>query len=391
MQIPDYFKFFNKTRIISGKKALENIPYELQSMDAVKPLVITDRRSADDGLARVLINAYGDSGLVIGAVFDGVTGYPSTKTVLDAAQLFRARGCDSIIAIGGENCASVAKALNLLASYKTDDLIQFESLPDNMHLYPFVVIPTSGSSGRETSTRSVIDGRIFESDELMPDIAVIDPRMLKKRGKTETVLPALRALAEAVEASAEDVANPMNDSFAFASIQLICENLAAAVNSGGSGKAGLGLANGIAISGIVWSNAPEGIGSALAEDLAARTGNSRDLCAAILLPYALDYKLKNTKKGVRGELLLPVAGIGRYCAAAESDRGSLGVEAIIKIVKDMGKYMPLTLKELNIPHYILESTAGAVEDSFAKQYGKGSAMMILESAYNGERVSGGKK
>jgi alcohol dehydrogenase len=391
MQIPDYFKFFNKTRIISGKKALENIPYELQSMDSVKPLVVTDKRSVDEGLAKILIDAYGDSGLVIGAVFDGVTGYTSTKAVLDAAQLFRARGCDSIIAMGGENCAFTAKALNLLVSYKTDDLLQFDSLPDNMHLRPFIVIPTSDSSGRETSTRSVIDGRIYESDELMPDIAVIDPRMLKKRGKAETILPALRAMAEAVEACTEDAANPMNDSFAFASIQLICENLAAAVNGGGSVKARLGLANGIAISGIVWSNAPEGIGSALAEELAMRTGNSRELCAAILLPHTLDYKLKNTKKSVRGELLLPVAGIDRYCAAAEAERGLLGVEEIFGMVKGMSKHIPVTLKELNIPRYILESTAEAVEDSFAKMYGKGGALMILESAYNGDGFSGGKK
>ncbi len=390
MQIPDYFKFFNKTRIVSGKKSLENIPYELQSMDAVKPLVITDKRSVDEGLVKILIDAYGDSGLVIGAVFDGVTAYTSAKTVLDAARLFRARGCDSIISIGGESCAFAAKALNLLVSHKTEDLLQFDSLPDNMHLCPFIVIPTSDSSGRETSTRSVIDGRIYESDELMPDIAVIDPRMLKKRGKAETILPALRAMAEAVEACTEDAANPMNDSFAFASIQLICENLAAAVN-GGSVKSVLGLANGIAISGIVWSNAPEGIGSALAEELAVRTGNSRELCAAVLLPHTLDYKLKNTKKSVRGELLLPVAGIDRYCAAAETERGLLGVEAVFEIVKGMNKYIPVTLKELNIPRYILESTAEAVEDSFAKQYGKGGALMILESAYNGERVSGGKK
>lgn len=391
MQIPDYFKFFNKTRIMSGKKALENIPYELQSMNAVKPLIVTDKRSVDEGLAKTLISAYGDSGLVIGAVFDGVTGYASTATVLAAAELFRARGCDSIIAIGGENCAFTAKALNLLVSYKTDDLLQFESLPDSMHLCPFIVIPTSDSSGRETSIRSVIDGRIYESDELMPDVAVIDPRMLKKRGKAEIILPALRAMAEAVEASTENAANPINDSFAFSSIQLICENIDEAVNSGGSGKARLALANGIAISGIVWSNAPEGIGSALAEELAVRTGNSRELCAAILLPHTLNYKLRNTKKGVRGELLLPVAGIDRYCAADETERGRLGAEAIAGIVKGMKKYIPLTLKELNIPYYILEGAAEAVEDGFAKQYGTGSALKILDSAYYGEGLSGGNK
>jgi len=391
MQIPDYFKFFNRTRIISGRKALENIPYELKSMDSVKPIVITEMSSVKEGLVKTLIKAYGDSDLVIGAVFDGVTVYPSTKSVLDAAQLYRARGCDSIIAIGGESSAFVAKALNLLVSHKTDDLLQFESLPDTMNLAPFIMIPSSNSTGLETSTRAVVDGRIYESDELMPDIAVIDPRMLKKRVKSETVIPALRALALSIEACSEEWGNPMNDSFAFASIQMICENLKAVSKRTGSAKVRLGLVNGIAVSGIVWSNAPEGIVTALSDELAMRTGNSRDLCSAILLPHALEYKLNKTKKGVRGEILLPVAGIDRYCAAAESERGAFGVAAVKELVISMNKYIPVTLKELNIPRYILENAAEAVEDSYVKLYGSGAAMKILEAAYNGFGVSGGKR
>lgn len=391
MRIPDYFKFFNKTRIISGKKALENIPYELQSMDSVKPLVVTDRRSVDDGLVKTLVRAYGDSGLVIGAVFDGVAGYASTSTVLDAAELFRARGCDSIIAIGGENSASVAKGLNLLVSHRSDDLLQFDSLPDNMDLRPFIAIITSDSTGRETSTQCVIDGHVYKSDELMPDIALIDPRMLKKRGKAETILPAMRAMAEAIEACTEVEANPMNDSFGFASIQLIYENLTGAMKGLCACKARLGLANGIAISGIVSSNAPEGICSALAGELARVTGHSRELCTAILLPYTLDYKLKNTRGGVRGELLLPVAGIDRYCAAAESERSRLGVEAVMEMARGMNKYIPVSLKELNIPQYVLERVSEAVDGRFEKQYGRGGSMKILKAADEGELSAGGAR
>jgi alcohol dehydrogenase len=63
MQIPDYFKFFNRTRIVSGRKALENIPYELQSMDAVKPLIVTDRKSVDEGFVKTLVKLTAIQGL----------------------------------------------------------------------------------------------------------------------------------------------------------------------------------------------------------------------------------------------------------------------------------------------------------------------------------------
>jgi len=383
MQIPDYFKFFNKTRIISGKKALENIPYELKSMDAVKPLVVIDSRSVKDGAVKSLIKAYGDSGLVIGAVFDGITDYPSAEIVKDAAVLFRARGCDSIIAIGSESSAFTAKGINLLVSNISDDLLKIDSLPDIMNLRPFIFIPVSDSTGREASSEAVIDGRIYNSQELMPDIALIDSRMLKKRGKSEVIITALKAMAEAIEACTQEEANPINDSFAFASIKLISENLSGAIKGICPCKARLGLVNGIVISGIVSSNAPEGLCSALSGELAKLTGGSRGIYSSILLPYILDYKLENTKSGVRGELLLPLAGIDRYCAAPERDRSRMGVDYLIEMIAGMNKYIPVSLNELKIPHYILENAAQALEARFARQYGKGAVLKILEAAYEG--------
>ena len=383
MQIPDYFKFFNKTRIISGKKAMENIPYELKSMDAVKPLVVTDSRSVKDGAARSLIQAYGDSGLAIGAVFDGVTDYASAQIVKDAVVLFRARGCDSIIAVGSESSASTAKGINLLVSNIADDLLKIDSLPDIMHLRPFIFMPTSDSTGREASSECVIDGRKFISAELMPDIALIDSRMLKKRKGNEIAISALKAMADAIEACSQEEANPLNDSFAFASIQLISENLQAAIKGLCPCKARLGLANGIAISGIVSSNAPEGLCSALAGELAKLSGGNRSLYSSILLPYVLDFKLKKTKSGVRGELLLPLAGIDRYCAVSERERSRIGVDFLMEMISGLNKYIPASLSELRIPPYILENAAEALDVRFTKQYGKGAVLKILEAAYEG--------
>ncbi len=391
MQIPDYFKFYNKTRILSGKKALENIPYELKGMNAVKPLIITDKRSVKEGNVKNIISAYRDSGLVIGAVFDEAANYVSTNTVLDAAKLFRARGCDSIIAIGGTSSASLARGLNILVSHKSDDLLQFESLPDTMELYPFIMIITSDSKGRETSNQAVIDGRVYMSSELMPDIALIDSRMLKKREMSYLASFAICALSDAIEACSIELANPMNDAFAFASIELICGNLTDIFNKGYSGKRKLGLANGIAISGIVSSNAPEGLGGRLSFELSKNTRHSRELCSSILLPYMLDYKLKNIKDGVRGELLLPVLGIDKYCSTPEPERSSLAVDAVAELVKKAGKYIPLSFKEMNIPPYVITNIAESLEKEYSKSFGKGGVLKILDAAYEGSLLSGGNK
>ena len=39
MHIPEYYEFFNKCKVSSGKKALENIPFDLRSMNSASHAV----------------------------------------------------------------------------------------------------------------------------------------------------------------------------------------------------------------------------------------------------------------------------------------------------------------------------------------------------------------
>ncbi len=258
-----------------------------------------------------------------------------------------------------------------------------------MHMRPFVMIPSFDASGRETGDRTVIDGRTYQSPELMPDIVIIDRRMLKKGDMSKLAASALSALAEAIESCSEESANPIIDSFAFSSIQLICENLPVLFKKGYSGKYKEGLANGIAIAGIVTSNSPDGLCSELSTELARAAGYSRELYSGLLLPYILDYRLNNSKKGVRSELLLPAAGIDVYCSVPVNQRSARGVEEIKKIMQSTGKYMPASLSELKIPLYVLTRIAGELDREYASSYGKGGVLKILESAYDGGLLSGG--
>ena len=68
--IPEYYEFFNSVKIISGYKALENIPFELSRVGAKRPIIITDKGVQQAGLVKVVIDSFGGSDTVIGAVFD---------------------------------------------------------------------------------------------------------------------------------------------------------------------------------------------------------------------------------------------------------------------------------------------------------------------------------
>ncbi len=56
--IPYNFTFLSHPKICSGLKALEHIPFELESLNACKPLVITSARWTKKGLARILTKSF---------------------------------------------------------------------------------------------------------------------------------------------------------------------------------------------------------------------------------------------------------------------------------------------------------------------------------------------
>lgn len=390
MHIPEYYEFFNKSKICSGKKALENIPFDLKSMDAAKPLVITDAKSVKQGFDKVIKKSFYDSGMIIGAIYDGVGNYPSSTTVKSIAGLYNDRGCDSIIAIGGASVAATAKGLNIIVSNKSDNLLAFEDMNKSAALRPFIYVATSDAAGTEAAGEAVIDSRVYRSHDLMPDIIVVDPGMIVKNDSQSTVNAGLLGLVQAIESCNISVSNVVNDSFAFASIEMIAENFKAAAGSKTRKKERTAFINGVVISGITYSNSPEGLARAAGFEAEKLTGIPAGIIAGVVLPYLLDYKLNSIKGGVRGELLLPLAGIDKYCSVHEHERAKAGVDALFKLIESLGDKVPANLKVMNIPEYIIEKIADAAEERTGKLFPKGTALKVLEHAYRGIKSEGGR-
>lgn len=390
MHIPEYYEFFNKSKVSSGKKALENIPFDLGSMNATKPLVVTDALSVKHGFDKVLKKSFYDSGMIIGAVYDGVHSYPSTSIIREMAALYRARGCDSIIALGGASAAAAAKGLNILVSNKSDNLFDFTDMSKSGPLGPFIYVATSDSSGTEASCEAVIDSRLYRSYDLMPDIIVIDPRMIGKSDAVKTVNAGLLGLVQAIESCNISVSNVVTDSFALTAIELIRENINASAGSGCKKQERIAFINGVVLSGIAYSNAPEGLARAIGYETEKLSGHPAGICAGIVLPYLLDYQLKNIKTGVRGELLLPLAGIDKYCSVSEKERPKAGVDILFNLVNSLNGKIPLSLKMMNIPEYMLGKIAAAAEERTGKLFPKGTALKVLENAYHGKKSEGGR-
>ena len=141
MFFPDNYEFYCPVKINSGNRALENLPFELDALNARKPLIVTDKENAKKGLIKKITDAFKDSGMTLG-IFDGVPPVPDRKLVRGLMNRYRDTGCDSIIAAGEGVVVDTAKALNIVVSGRPEDL--HEAAGEDMiqnPLGPFVFVP----------------------------------------------------------------------------------------------------------------------------------------------------------------------------------------------------------------------------------------------------------
>ncbi|NGX17209.1 iron-containing alcohol dehydrogenase [Wenzhouxiangella sp. XN24] len=334
-----YYEFSCSVKLIVGARALENIPFELGAIGAKKPLLVTDRGVAAAGLVDTLREILSTGGLEIAAVYDEVPPDSSLTAVRAIAAIYRDRGCDSLIALGGGSPIDTAKAANILASYQTDDPAKYSGVGNLPRpLNPLLVIPTTAGTGSEVTYVSIVKDEErgvkvpFASPFLMPHAAVLDPRMTLGLPAQITAATAMDAMTHACEAFICLAKNPMSDAYAAAAVRAVSENLLQVLDRPGDEQGRLALAQGAAMAGIAFSNSMVGLVHALGHSVGAMCHVHHGTCMSILLPAVLEYNLE-ARRDVIGELLLPLAGADIYASTPASERAEKAI-ARLRWLKD---------------------------------------------------------
>lgn len=120
-------------------------------------------------------------------VFDQFTPNPRHEEVQKGVELILASGCDTILAVGGGSAMDVAKC------------IKYDSgLPVKI-----IAVPTTAGSGSESTRYSVIyfDGekKSVTDDRIIPDIAILEPSVLRTLPLYQKKCTMLDALCHALE------------------------------------------------------------------------------------------------------------------------------------------------------------------------------------------------
>jgi len=404
MNVPGYYEFCCRVNVLSGHDALEKIPAVLAGLGAGRPFIVTDRGVAGAGLLDLVTNAV-RGGVEIGAVNDEVPPDSDVKVVNRLAGLFRASGCDCIVAIGGGSAMDTAKGVNILVSEKSDNLLAFCGANAlKRPLKPFLAIPTTAGTGSEVTQAAVIKDHekslklAFASYFLLPDAAVLDSRMTLTLPPALTASTGMDALTHAMEAYFCLAKNPLSDTHALAAIDLIGRHLLAVVRNPGDREGRLALANAATLAGIAFSNSMVGLVHNLGHATGSACGVPHGACMAMFLPYGLEYNL-HKREAVIAELLLPLAGPEVYAATSPAGRAQKVIDLVRKMNQDLhdatgGRHFRF-LKEVvdrdgkpMVPREKLPAVVEAARRDGAvfcnpEEMDVGDMLMVLEAAWEG--------
>lgn len=392
--LPKYYEFSFPVKIISGHEALNNLPAELVQANVNRPMIITDPGVAKAGLSNVILNAFAESGITIGAFYDQTPPESSTLIVNELARVYRGKQCDCLIAVGGGSVIDTAKGVNILVTHGGDDVRDFrgaETLAGPLR--PFYTVPTTSGTGSEATNSAVIADpekgvkMLFVSEFLLPRAAILDSRMTLTLPPKLTAATGMDALTHAMESYISIQKNPMSDAYAFQAIKLIGSNLRKVTANPRDRDGRLALANASTMAGTAFSNSMVGCVHSMGHATGAVGHIPHGIAMNIFLPLGLEFNLPRCATGI-GEMLLPLSGAEVYAATPAAERPAKTIAEVRRMKDDLFALcgLPRTLKEAGVGREKMEQIAQlAINDASAMMNAMEltvpAARQILEKAY----------
>ena len=341
MQVPSYYEFCCRVKTVSGHNALEKIPIFLEKLEAKAPMIITDKGVTGAGLISIVEEAMKGSGVEVKAVCDDVPPDSDLKVVNELAKVYKEKGCDSIIAVGGGSPIDTAKGVNIVVSENATDLMQFAGVGViKKRLNPMIAVPTTSGTGSEMTLVAVIADHeknvkmAFVSYFLLPDFAILDSRMTKTLPPFITAPMAMDAMTHAIEAYTCLGKNPISDATALNAIQMISQNLLKVVKKPDDLEGRLALANASALAGMAFSNSMVGMVHTLGHATGGVCHVPHGVCMSIFLPYALEYNLHKIKDDL-AEVYFALAGPEEYAKTPKEERAEKAITFVRQLNEDL--------------------------------------------------------
>jgi alcohol dehydrogenase class IV len=339
---------FHAPEIVFGLDSMVEAAHAAVRLGALRPMLVTDPGLIEAGWADEMV-AHLKEQYIEARVWSALTPNPKDHEIAAGYELYAEQGCDVIVAVGGGSVIDAAKGVAILAD-NGGNILDYEGVDKaQMPIPPLVVVPSTSGTGADVSqfcivtdtTRNVkitILGRA-----LVPDITVIDPRLLTTMPSWLNAATGLDALTHGIEAFVSLGHNQLTDHHALRSIQLVTENLACTMERPTDMPARVLMAQAALEAGLAFTNAILGAAHAMSHQVGGLLDLPHGVINGILLPHVIRFNAEADPE----PYAVIAACLGVADAAAPAAEAALALaDRIDRLAIDVG--VPRGLAQLGV-------------------------------------------
>ena len=324
-----------------GFGAREVLPEEIKNRGYKKVLVVTDKSLFEIGLTKKVTDKLDEAGIEY-TVFSDVKPNPTVTNVKDGLRVCREFGADVIVAVGGGSSIDTAKGISIvMTNPDREDIVSLNGPSNTVNKgMPLIALPTTHGTAAEVTINYVITDEEREVKMVcvdphdIPLVAIVDTELMSTLPKSIASSTGMDALTHAIEGYITKAHNTMSDMFHMRAIELIFENLPAAVNEKNQDAIDkMGLAQYIA--GMGFSNVGLGICHSMAHQLGAVYDTPHGIANAMLLPTVLEFNGEVCYE--RYQDILKALGY-----PAEKYTKEETIKTLVDIVRDLAEQVGIT-------------------------------------------------
>ncbi len=200
--------------------AVSLLKAECQRIGITKPLIVTDPGVKAAGVLQKALDALAP---LPHAVFDQTPSNPTEAAVRAATAIYKAEGCDGLIAVGGGSAIDCAKGVAIAATHE-GPLTHYATIEGGSpriteRAAPLIAVPTTSGTGSEVARGAILivdDHRKlgFHSWHLVPKTAICDPELTLGLPPKLTAATGMDAIAHCMETFMAAAFNPPADGIA---------------------------------------------------------------------------------------------------------------------------------------------------------------------------------
>lgn len=258
-----------------------------------------------------------------------VSGEPTPELIDREAAVYRAHGVDVVLAIGGGSALDAGKAMAAMLPQAGTVEQYLEGMPgERVHdgrRVSLIAVPTTAGTGSEATKNAVLSRvgehgfkRSVRHDNLVPDIAVVDPQLSVSCPPELTAACGMDAFTQLLESYVSTKASAFTDALALSGMEHVRDGLLAAYRNGADIVAREHMSYAALLSGITLANAGLGVVHGFASSLGGFFDIPHGIiCGTLVAPAtrANIEALRGDNKG--GTWLSKYADVGRLLSAGK--------------------------------------------------------------------------